>query len=84
MYLAARSEERAKEAIGALHDEGLGKEGSGSEVVWLKLDLGDPREAKKGAEEFIKREERLDVLSESSVRIASLEVISADDRFLDC
>ncbi|KAJ2913791.1 hypothetical protein MD484_g6621, partial [Candolleomyces efflorescens] len=64
VYLAARNEERAKAAIESLHDAGLGKGGEHSlgEVVWLKLDLGDPREAKKAAEEFLKLETRLDLL----------------------
>ncbi|RXW16836.1 hypothetical protein EST38_g9026 [Candolleomyces aberdarensis] len=64
VYLAARNEERAKAAIESLHNAGLGKGGDHSlgEVVWLKLDLGDPREAKKAAEEFLKLETRLDVL----------------------
>ena len=47
VYLAARNEERAKAAIESLHNAGLGQGGEHSlrEVVWLKLDLGDPREA---------------------------------------
>ena len=41
-------------------EDGLGP-GNG-EVVWLKLDLEDPRNAKKAAEEFRQKESRLDVL----------------------
>lgn len=62
--MAARDEGAAKEAIKLLHDEGLGKEGSKSEVYWHKLDLSDPAKAKASAEEFIKQENRLDILSE--------------------
>ncbi|KAF5338088.1 hypothetical protein D9611_014191 [Ephemerocybe angulata] len=61
VYLGARSEERAREAIKALHDEGFGQGGK-SEVIWLKLDLSDPREVKKAAEAFLEKEGRLDVL----------------------
>lgn len=62
VYLAARNEERANEAIKSLNAEGLGVAGSGSEVIWLKLDLSDPREAKRSAEVFMENESRLDVL----------------------
>ena len=67
MYLAARDEGRAKNAIKLLNDEGLGKEGSGSEVVWLELEMGDPAKAKLSAEEFMKKESRLDVISGCSL-----------------
>ena len=63
VYLAARDEGRAKDAIKLLHDEGLGKEGSGSEVLWHQLELGDSAKTKLSAEEFLKKESRLDVLS---------------------
>lgn len=66
VYLAARNEERAKAAIESLHNAGLGKGGDHSlgEVAWLKLDLSDPRLAKEAAEDFLKRETRLDILGE--------------------
>jgi NAD(P)-dependent dehydrogenase (short-subunit alcohol dehydrogenase family) len=72
--MAARSEKDAMEAIERLKaeldvassSEGKGKGGGGGpepgEVVWLKLNLSDPREAKKAAEEFLEREGRLDIL----------------------
>lgn len=62
VYLAARNESRATGAIARLEHEGL-QPGDG-EVIWLKLDLSDPRDAKKVAEEFLKREKRLDILGE--------------------
>ena len=62
VYLAARNESRATGAIARLEQEGL-QPGDG-EVIWLKLDLSDPRDAKKAAEEFLKREKRLDILGE--------------------
>ena len=48
VYLAARNEAKANDAIARLTAEGLGP-GNGS-VVWLKLDLSDPRDAKKATE----------------------------------
>ncbi|KAI0792460.1 NAD(P)-binding protein [Abortiporus biennis] len=58
VYMGARSETRAKEALEQLKAEGPGN----GEVVWLKLDLSDPHKAKKGAEELLGLENRLDVL----------------------
>jgi NAD(P)-dependent dehydrogenase (short-subunit alcohol dehydrogenase family) len=58
VYLAARNESRATGAIAKLEADGLGS----GEVHWLKLDLSDPRTAKSAAEEFRKREQRLDLL----------------------
>jgi len=59
VYIAARSQERAAAAIAKILEvEGLA---SGS-VVWHKLDLSDPRDAKKSAEEFMRLEDRLDIL----------------------
>lgn len=60
VYLAARDESRAKAAIARLELEGFGP-GNGH-VLWHELDLSDPRKAKKSAEEFLKKETRLDVL----------------------
>ncbi|KAG2057905.1 NAD(P)-binding protein [Suillus hirtellus] len=60
VYMAARNRTKAEEAIAQLKAEGLGP-GNG-DVIWLELDLKDPRNAKKAAEEFMKQEKRLDVL----------------------
>ncbi|KAJ8457177.1 hypothetical protein ONZ51_g11684 [Trametes cubensis] len=60
VYIGARSEQRAKAAIERMRAEGL-QPGNG-EVLWFQLDLSDPRKAKESAEEFLKREDRLDVL----------------------
>ncbi|KAF9442867.1 NAD(P)-binding protein [Macrolepiota fuliginosa MF-IS2] len=59
VYLATRNEQGTKEAIERLEKEGIG-EGS---LHWLKLDLEDPRSAKNSAEEFLKKEDRLDILA---------------------
>ena len=60
VYMGARNEEKAQAAIEKLHAEGLGP-GNG-QVLWLKLDLSDPREVVKAAQELMQKEERLDVL----------------------
>lgn len=60
VYMAARNKARAEAAIAKLKSEGLGP-GNG-EVIWLELDLGDPRNPKKAAQEFMDKEDRLDVL----------------------
>ncbi|KAG1853330.1 hypothetical protein C8R48DRAFT_675973 [Suillus tomentosus] len=60
VYMAARNRSKAEEAIAQLKAEGLGP-GNG-DVIWLELDLKDPRNAKKAAEVFMKQEKRLDVL----------------------
>ncbi|EIW75588.1 NAD(P)-binding protein [Coniophora puteana RWD-64-598 SS2] len=59
VYMGARSEDKAKAAIDAFKQEA--KEGAG-EIVHLKLDLSDPRDAKKAAEDFLQKEQRLDAL----------------------
>ncbi|KAG6879837.1 hypothetical protein C0992_010795 [Termitomyces sp. T32_za158] len=60
VYLAARDEGRARKAIETLRQDGFGP-GNG-EVHWLKLDLSNPRDAKKAADEFLTKQTRLDVL----------------------
>lgn len=70
VYMAARNQSKAEAAIAQLRAEGLGP-GNG-EVVWLELDLKDPLNAKRAAEEFMKREKRLDVLSLYTYVIVSL------------
>ncbi|KAH9947937.1 NAD-P-binding protein [Amylocystis lapponica] len=60
IYMAARNEERAKAALARLQAAGLGP-GNG-EVVWLNLNLSDPRMAKRAAEEVLEKELRLDVV----------------------
>lgn len=62
--MAARNKTKAEEAIAKLKQEGLGP-GNG-EVIWLQLDLIDPRNAKATAQEFMSKEKRLDVLSKPS------------------
>lgn len=56
VYVAARSEEKAKEAIADL------KKATGQEGVLLKLDLSDLASVKSAAQEFLSKETRLDAL----------------------
>lgn len=60
MYLAARNEQKALKALESLKAENIAP----GHVVWLPLNLADPRQTKKAAEEFMTKEMRLDVLSE--------------------
>ncbi|KAH7915541.1 hypothetical protein BJ138DRAFT_997608, partial [Hygrophoropsis aurantiaca] len=62
VYMAARNASKTEAAIEQLQAEGLGP-GNG-QVLWIKLDMQDPRNAKNMAEEFMKLENKLDVLSE--------------------
>ena len=56
MYIAARSQDRSREAI-----EDLKKE-TGREALFLPLDLADLESVKDCAETFLKLETRLDIL----------------------
>ncbi|KAF8804455.1 NAD(P)-binding protein [Phlegmacium glaucopus] len=76
VYLAARNESRATGALAKLDQEGL--EPGNGEVIWLKLDLSDPRDAKEAAEEFLKREKRLDVLVNNAALLRAPHVIGND------
>ncbi|KAJ7579086.1 NAD-P-binding protein [Mycena floridula] len=57
VYIAARSESLSRAAIEQIQAEGLD-----ADLEWIKLDLSDPREARKSAEEFLTKEKRLDIL----------------------
>ncbi|KAF7375389.1 NAD(P)-binding protein [Mycena sanguinolenta] len=56
VYLAARSQEKAKEAIADLKSQ------TGEEAVFLQLDLADLHSVKRAAEEFTQKETQLHVL----------------------
>ncbi|KAJ3839062.1 hypothetical protein F5878DRAFT_536321, partial [Lentinula raphanica] len=60
VYMAAPDEKMTRDALMRVEKEGRGP-GCG-EVLWLELDLKDPRNAKQSAERFIAQESRLDVL----------------------
>jgi retinol dehydrogenase-12 len=56
VYIAARSRPKAEEAIKDLKTQ------TGKEALFLKLDLADLKSVKKAAEDFLSKEERLNVL----------------------
>lgn len=60
MYLGARDQSKAEAAIARLQLEGLGS--AAGEIVWLDLNLSDPRAAIRAARTFISLENRLDIL----------------------
>ena len=60
MYLAARNAEKVNETIARLKAAGIGS----GEVIAHKLDLANPHDAKASAEEFLKREDRLNLLGQ--------------------
>lgn len=62
VYLACRSAERAQDAIVRLSKEAPD---SSSKVVFLPFDLTDLSSAKAAADNFLAKEERLDIVSES-------------------
>lgn len=59
VYVAARSQENASEAIGSIKTAFPNSTG---ELVFLHLDLDDLTTIKKSAEEFLSKEKKLDVL----------------------
>ncbi|KAF4616899.1 hypothetical protein D9613_008763 [Agrocybe pediades] len=76
VYLAARNESRATGALAQLEHDGLGP-GNG-QVIWLKLDLSDPRDAKKAAEDFLKKDARLDILVNNAALLQAPYEIGSD------
>ncbi len=60
--MGARNETKAKNAIAQLNQS---KSPGFGEVIFLKMDLSDPRSTKKAANCFLQLEDRLDILSES-------------------
>ncbi|KAJ7088841.1 NAD(P)-binding protein [Mycena belliarum] len=56
VYLAARSAEKAKEAIKQLETK------TGKQAQFLELDLADLRSVRRAANDFLARESRLDIL----------------------
>ncbi|CAG8926876.1 unnamed protein product [Penicillium salamii] len=59
VYLAGRSEKRVLEAIQLLQNDVSSSQGT---LIWLPLDLADLASVKIAAEDFLSKEERLDVL----------------------
>ncbi|KAF9223134.1 NAD(P)-binding protein [Gyrodon lividus] len=76
VYMAARNKSKAEEAIAKLKQEGLAP-GNG-QVVWLELDLSDPRNVKNTVQEFLGKESRLDVLIHNAAILVEGYKISPD------
>jgi len=74
VYIAGRSENKVKEAIKDLQAQ------TGKTAEFLPLDLGDLRSVKKGAEEFIQKESKLDVLfNNAGIMWPSAELVTAQN-----
>lgn len=56
VYMASRSAGKANEAIAQL------KKATGREAIFLQLDLADLESVRRAADEFARKEQRLDVL----------------------
>jgi len=76
VYMAARNKTKAEAAIARLKQEGLGP-GNG-EVIWLELDLADPRNAKTAAQEFMSKEKRLDILVHNAALLMETYQLTPD------
>ncbi|KIM45672.1 hypothetical protein M413DRAFT_24821 [Hebeloma cylindrosporum] len=74
VYIAARSQGKAEEAIKELKEE-TGKEG-----IFLKLDLSDLKSIKAAAEEFQSKEKELHVLfNNAGVMVPPVDQLTADN-----
>ena len=64
VYLGARSEHKAMEAIRCLYAED--KQLKAEQIVWLPIDLGDPRSVIRAAEIVVSKESHLDILGNTT------------------
>ncbi|EIN04702.1 NAD(P)-binding protein [Punctularia strigosozonata HHB-11173 SS5] len=73
VYLAARSQQRADEAIKDLQKD------TGKEAIFLKLDLSDLKAIKAAAEEFLSKETKLHILfNNAGVMSCPVDLTTAD------
>ncbi|MCJ1377607.1 hypothetical protein MMC17_000702 [Xylographa soralifera] len=70
VYMGARSDERANAAIKKIEDAHPEVKEKRS-VIWLPLDLTEPKDVVKSAEDFMGREKRLDIVVNNAARLAS-------------
>ncbi|TFY59477.1 hypothetical protein EVG20_g7778 [Dentipellis fragilis] len=75
VYIACRSEKRAREAIVGIEDRTPSLK-TQSKLEWLPLDLSSIVSSKAAAEEFMEREKRLDILVNNAGRMAADYVLS--------
>ncbi|TFK39293.1 hypothetical protein BDQ12DRAFT_712384 [Crucibulum laeve] len=66
VYLGARNENRATDAISQLQKDGI----SPGTVEWLPCDLSTPEAAKAAGEKFLEKENRLDILVNNAAVMA--------------
>ncbi|PPR08291.1 hypothetical protein CVT24_002449 [Panaeolus cyanescens] len=59
VYVGARTESKGQDAIERLQAEGIGS----GQVIYHECDVSTPQQAKASAMEFMRREDRLDILS---------------------
>ncbi|KAI0343575.1 NAD(P)-binding protein [Trametopsis cervina] len=69
VYLAARNEARATDALRRL--DALGRENNDGAVEWLPLDLDDPRGVRRAVDAFTEKETRLDILVNNAGMMAA-------------
>ncbi|MCJ1437287.1 hypothetical protein MMC27_006673 [Xylographa pallens] len=70
VYMGARSEERANAAIKKIEDAHADVKEKRL-VVWLPLDLTEPKDVVKSAEDFMGKEKRLDIIVNNAARLAA-------------
>ncbi|PPQ73000.1 hypothetical protein CVT24_001434 [Panaeolus cyanescens] len=75
VYVGARNEAKGKAAVEALQAEGIGH----GQVIYHECDISTPHQAKSSALEFLKREDRLDILGE---RFSKPECIMRAERLI--
>lgn len=73
VYLGARNEEKGKAAIARLNEEGIAP----GNAIYFPCDISTPLQAKQAAENFMSREDRLDVLVNNAA-LLGLPDTSAD------
>lgn len=74
IYLAARSQEKAEQAIRELRAANQ----KASDIVFLKLDLASLESVKDAASEFLRREDRLDILINNAGIMMTPEGLTKD------
>ncbi|KAF9474416.1 NAD(P)-binding protein [Pholiota conissans] len=75
VYLGSRNEEKGRNAVAKLLEEGIGS----GDVVYFACDLSTPLAAKNSAEGFLKVEERLDALVNNAACIFDYENQASED-----
>ncbi|KAI0066555.1 NAD-P-binding protein [Artomyces pyxidatus] len=77
VYLACRTESKAREAISAIERATPSLKGQ-ERLIWLPLDLSSLHSAQKAADEFLAKEKRLDILVNNAGRMTESYVLTKD------